>query len=68
MNEKEVEFLHKLKGLLLEYNASIHWNFSECSDLHGVTGAGIGISINRKEILELQGMHIGAYEIGQELE
>ena len=68
MNEKEAEFLHRLKDLLVEYNASIHWNFSDCSDLHGVTGAGIGISINRKEILEVQGMQMGAYEIKQELE
>lgn len=68
MNEKEAEFLHRLKDLLTEYNASIYWCFSECSDMHGVTGAGIGISINRKEIIELQGMQMSAYEIKQELD
>ena len=35
-SNREEEFLKRLKELLSEFNASIVWNCSDSSDLHGI--------------------------------
>jgi len=47
---KNQEFLSKLKALLKEYNASIDWNCSPCSDMHGINGEYMSVTIDAKEI------------------
>lgn len=66
--DERIEFLRKLQHLLAEYNASIYWSFSDCSDMHGVSGEGVGINIGSEQALEVQGMRLNAYAIKQELE
>ena len=66
--DNRIEFLCKLQRLLSEYNASIYWRFNDCSDMHGVSGEGVGISIGNDEALKVQGMHLNAYAIKQEIE
>ena len=37
MPKRKEDFLVKLKALLTEYNVEIHWDYSDCSDMHGVS-------------------------------
>lgn len=49
-NKSREEFLSRLSKLLKEYNASIGFDCDSPSDLHGVTGEGVILSINDKVI------------------
>ena len=66
--DNRIEFLCKLRHLLSEYNANIYWSFNDCSDMHGVSGEGVGISIGNDEALKVPGMYLNAYSIKQELD
>lgn len=44
------EFRSKLEELLKEYNASIDFTCSPCSDTHGIHDDAISISLNNVEI------------------
>lgn len=67
MKQNHLEFLRKLHALLSEYDAHIYWNFDSCSDMHGVTGEGIGIGLAREEIISIDGMHLSAYDLKHEI-
>lgn len=49
---KAKEFADKLQALLQEYNASIDWTCSDCSDLHGVYDEKMVISFGNKWAIE----------------
>lgn len=57
------EFLGKLKALLQEYDASIDWTCSECSDLHGVYDDHLEITIGNKTIFKAENSYISGREL-----
>lgn len=49
MNEKQKEFVQKLNNLLKEYNASIGFTCSSCSDTYGINGESVAVTFEDKE-------------------
>ena len=63
MVDTDKEFLAKLKDLLQEYNASIDWTCSDCSDLHGVYDDHLEITIGDKTIFKAENSYISSREL-----
>lgn len=49
MDNKTKEFLTKLSSLMAEYDVSIGFNCSPCSDTYGIYGASMGVSVQDKD-------------------
>lgn len=63
MTNTNQEFLAKLKALLKEYDASIDWTCSDCSDLHGVYDDHLEITIGNKIIFKAENSYISSREL-----
>ena len=54
------EFIFKLRSLLEEYNASIGFSCSDCSDTHGLSDERIRIDIDDISVVEVRGWWVQA--------
>ena len=56
--DKKKEFISKLKALLKEYNASIGFTCSDCSDTYCIYDEAISFEIGGHRVLDVRGWWI----------
>lgn len=66
MSDKNKEFLNKLHKLLKEYNASIGFTCSDCSDTYGLCGDHMEVVIDKETVFTEQSWRIDAQSFGGE--
>ena len=64
--DRNSEFLDKLEKLLEEYDASIGWSCSACSDTHGIYDEVMYIESGNTTVLEIPGGCVDHLRIKEE--
>ena len=58
-----MSFKKELKKLLIKYRATISFDCSECSDLHGISGERIIAELGEKEIHLSDGYYVSPLDL-----